>query len=36
MEKYLHTRCHVYNKVCSMIIDKGSYTNIASTILVES
>jgi hypothetical protein len=30
-----HTRCHVNNKVCSMIIDGGSCTNLASTILVE-
>ena len=30
-----HTRCHVNNKVYSMIIDGGSFTNVASTILVE-
>lgn len=34
-ENIFHTRCHVNNKVCSMIIDRGSYTNVASTILVE-
>jgi hypothetical protein len=31
-----HTRCHINNKVCSMIIDGGSCTNVASTILVEN
>ena len=30
-----HTRCYVQDKVCSMIIDGGSCTNIASTIMVE-
>ena len=30
-----HTRCHVQNKVCSVIIDGGSCTNVASTIMVE-
>jgi hypothetical protein len=30
-----HTRCYVNNKVCSMIIDGGSCTNVASTTLVE-
>ena len=34
-ENIFHTRCHVNNKVCSMIIDGGSCTNPASTILVE-
>ena len=34
-ETILHTRCHVNNKVCSMIIDGGSCTNVASTILIE-
>jgi hypothetical protein len=34
-EDIFHTRCHVNNKVCSMIIDGGSCTNAASTILVE-
>jgi hypothetical protein len=34
-ENIFHTRCHVNNKVCSIIIDGGSYTNVASTILVE-
>jgi hypothetical protein len=30
-----YTRCFVNNKVCSVIIDGGSCTNIASTYLVE-
>uniref|UniRef100_A0A2N9FGW5 Retrotransposon gag domain-containing protein n=1 Tax=Fagus sylvatica TaxID=28930 RepID=A0A2N9FGW5_FAGSY len=34
-ENIFHTRCHVNNKVCSMIIDRESYTNVASTTLVE-
>ena len=28
-------RCHVQNKVCSVIIDGGSCTNVASTTMVE-
>lgn len=34
-ENIFHTRCHIRNKVCSMIIDGGSCTNVASTVLVE-
>jgi hypothetical protein len=30
-----HTRCQIRDKVCEMIIDNESCTNIASTILVE-
>jgi hypothetical protein len=30
-----HTRCHSKNKVCSMIIDGGSCTNVASITLAE-
>jgi hypothetical protein len=30
-----HTRCFVNNNVCSVIIDGGSCTNVASTYLVE-
>jgi len=30
-----HTRCLIKNKVCIMIIDGGSCTNVASTTLVE-
>ena len=28
-----HTRCHVYNKVCSLIIGGGSCTNVASAFV---
>jgi len=34
-ENIFHTRCHINNKVCSMIIDGGSCTNVGSTTLVE-
>ena len=34
-ENIFHTRCYVQDKVCSMIIDGGSCTNGASTIMVE-
>jgi hypothetical protein len=34
-ENIFHTRCHINNMVCSIIIDGGSCTNVASTILVE-
>ena len=34
-ENLFHTRCFVKNKVCNMIIDGGSCTNVASTTLVE-
>ena len=34
-ENIFHTRCHISNKVCSMIINGGSCTNVASTTLVE-
>ncbi|XP_061346005.1 uncharacterized protein LOC133291717 [Gastrolobium bilobum] len=34
-ENISHTRSHVKDKVCSMIIDGGSCTNVASTSLVE-
>ena len=30
-----HTCCHVNNKVCSLIIDGGSYANVANALLVE-
>ena len=33
-ENIFHTRCHVQNKVCCVIIDGGSCTNVASTTLV--
>lgn len=34
-EHIFHTRCHINDKVCSLIIDSGSCTNVASTLLVE-
>uniref|UniRef100_A0A2N9II85 RNA-directed DNA polymerase n=1 Tax=Fagus sylvatica TaxID=28930 RepID=A0A2N9II85_FAGSY len=34
-ENIFHTRCYVKDKVCSVIIDGGSCTNVASTIMVE-
>ena len=34
-ENIFHTRCHVQNKVCSVIIDGGNCTNVPSTTLVE-
>ena len=34
-ENIFHTRCKVQDKVCCMIIDGGSCTNVASTMLVE-
>jgi hypothetical protein len=34
-ENIFHTRCHVKDKVCSVIIDGGSCTNVASTSMVE-
>ena len=34
-ENIFHTRCHINNKVYSMIIDGESCTNVASTTLVE-
>ena len=34
-ENIFHTRSHVNNKACSLIIDGGSFTNVASALLVE-
>ena len=34
-ENVFHARCHVNEKVCSMIINGGGYTNVATTSLVE-
>ena len=34
-ENIFHTRCHIKDRVSSMIIDRGSRTNVASTELVE-
>jgi len=35
MENIFHTRCHINNKVCSMIINRGICANVASTIFVK-
>ena len=34
-DNVFHIRCHVQNKVCSVIIDGGSCTNVASTTMVD-
>ncbi|XP_040948645.1 uncharacterized protein [Gossypium hirsutum] len=34
-ENIFHTRCQVQGKICSIIIDGGSCTNVASTLMVE-
>lgn len=34
-ENIFHTRCLINGKMCTLIIDGGSCTNVASTILVE-
>ncbi|KAJ4713019.1 Transposon Ty3-I Gag-Pol polyprotein [Melia azedarach] len=34
-EHIFHTRCHVKDKVCTIIIDSGSCTNVDSTLLVD-
>lgn len=34
-EHIFHTRCHVKDKVCTMIIDSGSCINVARTLLVD-
>ncbi|XP_020958773.1 uncharacterized protein LOC110262652 [Arachis ipaensis] len=34
-QNLFHTRCLVGGKVCSLIIDGGSWTNVASTLMVE-
>ena len=34
-ENIFHTRCQVRDKICSMIIDGGSCTNVASTTMVN-
>lgn len=35
LENIFHMRCHVQNKICSLIIDGDSYTNVASTKFVK-
>jgi hypothetical protein len=34
-ENIFHTRCYVRDKVCSVIIDGGSCTNVASSTMVN-
>jgi len=34
-ENIFHTRCLINNKLCSLIVDGGSCTNVVSTIVVE-
>ena len=34
-ENIFHTHCHVNNKVCILIIDGGSCTNVTCALLVE-
>ncbi|KAL4388392.1 hypothetical protein GQ457_09G018570 [Hibiscus cannabinus] len=34
-ENIFHTRCHINGKVCFVIIDGGSCTNVASTLMVQ-
>ena len=34
-ETLFYTRCHVHGKVCSVIIDNGSYTNVVSILLIN-
>ena len=34
-ENLFHTHCLISNKLCNMIVDSGSCTNVASTLLVE-
>jgi len=33
-ENIFHSRCTIKGKVCSLIIESGSYTNVASSIMV--
>ncbi|CAD5164438.1 unnamed protein product, partial [Musa acuminata subsp. malaccensis] len=34
-ENLFHTHCLIANKLCNVIVDSGSCTNVASTLLVE-
>ena len=34
-ENIFHTRCLINDKLCSLIVDVGSCTNVASTRVVE-
>ena len=35
-ENIFYTRCHVNGKVCSLVIDPRSCTNVASSVMVEA
>ncbi|RDX85919.1 hypothetical protein CR513_32818, partial [Mucuna pruriens] len=35
-EHNFHTRCHINDKLCSMIIDSGSCTNVAMPLAIEN
>ena len=34
-DNIFYSRCHVNNKICSLVIDPGSCTNVASAVVVE-
>ena len=34
-DNLFYTRCHIKDKVCSVIIDSGSCANVASLLMVE-
>ena len=34
-ENLFHTHCLIANKLCNVIVDSGSCTNVASSLLVE-
>ena len=34
-ENLFHTHCLIGNKLCNVIVDSGSCTNVASTLLAE-
>ena len=33
--KFFHTRCLINDKLCSLIVDRGSCANVASTRVVD-
>jgi len=35
MDNIFHTRCHVYSKICSLIIDGGSCINVTNTEVIR-
>ena len=34
-ENVFHPKCHIYDKTCNVIIDRGSCANVTITTLVE-